>query len=75
MNKLIAMVATLIITGVIAYLLVVAPWVIGAVVIIGGMMAIAWILIMALYTGMLSLLESLDLANHRRRARRQNGEE
>lgn len=74
MNKLIAMVATLIIMGVIAYLLVVAPWVIGAVVIIGGMMAIAWILIMALYTGMLSLLESLDLANHRRRARRQNGE-
>ena len=75
MNKLIAMVTTLIIVGVIAYLLVVAPWTIGAVVIIGGMMAIAWIIIMALYAGILSLLESLDLANHRRRARRRNGEE
>lgn len=75
MNKLIAMLATLIIMGVVGYLLVVAPWVIGTVVIIGGMMAIAWILIMALYTGMLSLLETLDLAIHRRRARRRNGEE
>ena len=75
MNKLIAMVITLIIVGVVGYLLVVAPFVIVAVIIIGGMMATAWIIIMALYTGMLSMLETLDLATHRRRrTRRRNGE-
>lgn len=75
MNKLIAMVITLIIVGVVGYLLVVAPLVIVAVIIIGGMMATAWIIIMALYTGMLSMLETLDLAIHRRRrTRRRNGE-
>ena len=74
MNKLIAMAATLIIVCAVGYLLVVAPWVIGTVVIIAWMMFIAWILIMVLYTGMLSLLETLDLAIHRRRARRRNGE-
>lgn len=75
MNSFIAMAATLIIVCAVCYLLVVNPAIIGAVVIIAGMMVIAWILIVAIYTGMLSLLERLDLAIHRRRRmRRRNGE-
>ena len=75
MNKLIAMATTLIIVCAVCYLLVVNPAVIGAVIIIGGIMAIAWFVIIGLYAGMLSLLERLDLAIHRRRRmRRRNGE-
>ena len=74
MNKFIAAIITLIIVAVVGYLLVVVPWVIGAVLIIVGLLVVVWIFIMALYTGLLSLLETLDLAINRRRARRRNGE-
>ena len=43
MNKLIAMVITLIIVTAVGYLLVVATWVIGAVLIIVGLLVVVWI--------------------------------
>lgn len=72
MNNLIATVATFAFVSAVGYLLVVAPWVIGAVIICGGALVIAWIVTMAVYTETLTLLETRDLAIRRRKARRKN---
>lgn len=72
MTRIIAAIFTLCVIALVVYLLFTAPWVIGVIIIGGGFAIIAWIVIMAIYAGTLTVLTDVERKIRHRKIRRQS---